>query len=49
MIHIDASAKLRKTTIFFFMSARLSFRLEQHGSHSTDFQEILYLIVLIHF
>jgi hypothetical protein len=36
----EALAKLRKATISFIMSIRLSVRMEQLGSHSTDFHEI---------
>jgi hypothetical protein len=36
-------AKLRKGTINFIMSVRLSVRMEQLGSDWTDFHEILYL------
>jgi len=35
-----AFAKLRKATIIFAMSVRLSVRVEQLGSHWTDFHEI---------
>ena len=37
-----AFAKLRKATVSFFMFACLSVRMEQLGSHWTDFDEILY-------
>ena len=40
-----ASAKLRKTTITFVMSVRLSVRMEQLGSHWIDFHEIWYLMI----
>jgi hypothetical protein len=32
--------ELQKVTISFFMSVRLSVRMEQFGSHWTDFYEI---------
>ena len=35
--------ELQKATISFFMSVRLSVRMEQFCSHWTDFYEILYL------
>ena len=37
-----AFAKLRKATISFIVSASLSVRIEQFGSHWTDFHEIRY-------
>ena len=37
---LGAFAKLRKTTISFVMSVRPSYRMEQLGSHWTDFHEI---------
>jgi hypothetical protein len=37
---LGAFTKLRKATINFVMSVRLSVRMEQIGSHWTDFQEI---------
>jgi hypothetical protein len=40
---LGALAKLRKATISFVMSDRLSLCMEQLGSHWTDFNEILYL------
>ena len=40
---LDAFAKLQKVTISFVMSVRPSVRMEQLGSHPTDFHEILYL------
>jgi len=40
---LGAFAKLRKATINFFMSVRLSVLMEQLGFHWTDFHEILYL------
>ena len=40
---LGAFAKLRKATISFVMSVRPSARIEQLGSHWTDFREILYL------
>jgi hypothetical protein len=43
---LGAFAKLRKGTISFVMSVRQSVRMEQLGSHYTDFHEILYLNVL---
>jgi hypothetical protein len=46
---LGAFAKLRKATISCFMSAcqsvRPSVRIEQRGSHWTDFYEITYLII----
>jgi len=42
---LDAFAKLRKTTISFVVSVRMSVRMEQFGSHWTD--EIFSLIVFI--
>jgi hypothetical protein len=39
-------AKLRKVTIIFLMSVRLSARMEQQGSHWTDFHEIWYLSIV---
>jgi hypothetical protein len=39
-LFLGALAKLRKATISFVMSVRLSVRMEQLGSHWTDFQEI---------
>jgi len=36
-------AKLRKATISLVMSVRLSFRMEQLGSHWTDFHGVWYL------
>jgi hypothetical protein len=38
-------AKLRKATITFVMSVRLSMRVEQLGSQRKDFHEIWYLII----
>jgi hypothetical protein len=38
-----AFAKLRKATVSFVTSVRLSVRLEQLGSYGADFHEILYL------
>jgi hypothetical protein len=40
---LSTLAKLRKATIWFVMSVCLSIRIEQLGSHWTDFDEILYL------
>jgi hypothetical protein len=40
LLLLDALAKLRKATISFVMSVCLSVRMEQLGSHSTDFHEI---------
>jgi hypothetical protein len=37
---LGAFAKLRKMTISFFMSVRLSVRMEQLGTHWKDFLEI---------
>jgi hypothetical protein len=37
---LGAFVKLRKATISFLMSVFLSVRMEQLGSHSTDFHEI---------
>jgi hypothetical protein len=37
---LGAFAKLRKATISFVRSVRLSIRMEQLGSHWTDFHEI---------
>jgi hypothetical protein len=39
----DAFAKLRKATISFVMIVRLSIRMEQIGSHETDFYGKWYL------
>jgi hypothetical protein len=36
-VFAGAFAKLRKTTISFVMSVSPSVRMEQHGSHWTDF------------
>jgi hypothetical protein len=41
-LFLGAFAKLRKATISCVMSVRLSVRMEQLGSHWTDFHEILY-------
>jgi hypothetical protein len=38
-------AKLRKATLSFAISVRLSVRIEQLGFHWTNFQEILYLSI----
>ena len=38
-------AKLRKATTGFIVSVSLSIRMEQLGSHSTDFCEDLYLSI----
>ena len=40
---LGAFAKLRKTTICFVISARVSVRIEQLGYHWTDFHETCYL------
>jgi len=40
---LGAFSKLRKATISFAMSVRPSIRMEQLGSHWTDFHEIWYL------
>ena len=40
---LGAFAKLRKATISFVISVPPSVRMEQLGSHWTDFREILYL------
>ena len=40
---LGAFAKLQKATISFVMAVHLSVRMEQLGSHWTDFHEILYL------
>jgi hypothetical protein len=37
---LGACAKLRKATVSFVMSVRLSVRMEQLGSHWTNFHEI---------
>jgi hypothetical protein len=42
---LDALAKFRKATLS-FMSVRLSVRMEQLGTHWTDFGEILYLSLI---
>jgi hypothetical protein len=39
MVILGAFAKLRKATIGFIMSIRLSARMEQVGSQRTDFGE----------
>jgi hypothetical protein len=39
-LFLGAFAKLRKATISFVMSVCLSDRMEELGSHWTDFQEI---------
>jgi len=44
-IFLGTFAKLRKTTISFVMSVRPSVRMEQLGSHWTDFHEIWYLSI----
>ena len=43
--YLDALAKLRKATISFIMSVRPFVRMEQLGSHGTDFREIWYLSI----
>ena len=40
VVFLGAFVKLRKATISFVMSVRPSVRLEQLGSHWTDFHEI---------
>jgi hypothetical protein len=40
-----ASAKLRKAIIIFVVSVPASVRMEQLGSHRTDFYQILYLLI----
>ena len=42
---LGAFAKLKKSTISFVMYGRLSVRMEQLGSHWTNFHEILYLSI----
>ena len=42
---LSALTKLRKVTISFVMSVRLSVRMKQLGSHQMDFHEILYLSI----
>jgi hypothetical protein len=42
-LFLGAFEELRKATISFVMSLRLSVRMEQLGSHWTDFDETLYL------
>jgi len=42
---LDAFAKLRKATIGFVMSARMSVSIEKLTSHWTDFHEIWYLSI----
>jgi hypothetical protein len=44
ILFLNAFAKLRKGTISFVMSVRPSVRMEQLGSHWTNFREIWYLI-----
>jgi hypothetical protein len=44
-LFLRAFAKLRKATIGFVMSVRPSARMEQLGSHGTDFHEVSYLRV----
>ena len=46
-VFLGAFAKLRNATIRFVMSVRLSVRMEQLGSHRTDFHEMLYLRVFL--
>ena len=43
---LGAFTKLRKATISFVMSVRLSFRVEQLGSHWTEFHKIRYLGII---
>jgi len=42
---LGAFAKLRKAIISFLMSIRLSVRIEQLGSHWTDFHEFWYVVI----
>jgi hypothetical protein len=42
-VSLGSFAKLRKLTISIALSVRLSVRMEQLGSHWTDFHEIWYL------
>jgi hypothetical protein len=42
---LDALAQLRKATLSFVLSARLTVRMEQFGSHRTDFHEIWHLSI----
>jgi hypothetical protein len=42
-LFLSAFAKLRKATTSCVMSVRPSVRMEQLGSHWTDFHEMLYL------
>jgi hypothetical protein len=44
-IFLGVLPKLRKATISFVMSVRLYVRMEQLGSHWTDFHEIWYLYI----
>ena len=44
MLWLGAFAKLRKATISFVMSVRLSVRLKQIGSHWKDFHEYLSIV-----
>jgi len=43
---LGAAVKLRKATVSFASSVRLSVRVEQLGTNWTDFREILCLIIL---
>jgi hypothetical protein len=43
---LGAFAKLRKVTVSFVISVRLSVRMEQFGTHWTDILEIRYLGVI---
>jgi hypothetical protein len=45
----EAPKKVRKVTISFVMSVCPSVRVEQIGSHLTDFHEIQYLIIFGNF
>jgi hypothetical protein len=42
---VGALAKLQKATAIFVMSARPSFRMEEHGSHWMFFHQIWYLSI----
>jgi hypothetical protein len=44
-LFLGAFARLRRAAVSFVMSVRLSVRMEQLGSHWTDFHEIWYLSV----
>jgi hypothetical protein len=49
IIFLGAFAKLPKATISFLKSLCLSVRMEQLGSHWTDFHEIRYLSIFLKF